>query len=370
MRIAINCRSFLLRQYAGIGRYASNLVKHLSEIDSKNEYYLYAKKGIFDFRRQFPRIRAKNFIVKSDYFNSGLNKTLGPTEVYHSPSPDLLEIDNTKIVVTIHDLVYKAFPQGHTQSTLEMTEKQMQGIIKKATRMICVSQSTRNDLHKFFSIDKSKTSVVYHGVDKNEFFPLRDGEYETALSLVRSKGVEGPYLLSVGTIEPRKNLENILFAFSLLKSKKKFNGVLVCIGAEGWMTDRLGETIKQLNLAKDVVFLGYVTNRELRYFYNLAEAFVFPSFYEGFGFPILEAFHCKAAVVTSNVSSCPEIAGDAALIVNPQKFEEIAAAIERFLVDKNFKSQMQQRAIKRAGDFSFLNMAKETLKVYEAAFQG
>lgn len=367
MRIAINCRSFLLRQYAGIGRYAHNLVKYLSEIDSQNEYYLYAKKGIFDFKRQIPQIKAENFIVKTDNFNHGLNKVLGKVDVYHSPSPDSLGIDDAKIVVTIHDFVYKAYPKGHTQSTLDATEQQMQEIVKKASKIICVSQSTRNDLHKYFSIDPSKTCVVYHGVGKNDFFQAKGKEQEMAKSVVESKGIKEPYILFVGTIEPRKNLENILYAFSTLKSKKRFAGKLVCIGAAGWMSEGIADTIGRLGLKNDVVFLGFVTNHELRYFYNLAEVFVFPSFYEGFGFPIVEAFSCGAAVVTSNVSSCPEIAQDAALIVNPQQFEEIANAVERILVDQHLKHELQQKAMKRAGDFSFLNTARETLRVYQEA---
>ncbi len=369
MRIAINCRSFLLKHYAGIGRYASNLVKSLSELDHENEYLLYVKKGLFDFKRQVPSVNAPNFHVKVDNFNQGLNKTLGKVDIYHSPSPDYLNIESAKIIVTVHDLVYKTFPQGHTSATAIETEKHMQEIVKKASKIICCSKSTLLDLHKYFDIDKNKSCIVYQGVDKNEFFPAKGKELEMAQNVVALKGVDGPFILFVGTIEPRKNIDNIIYAYSLLKSKRKFSGKLVCIGVKGWKSEGTFELIKRLGLSSDVFFLGYVTNRELRYFYSLAEVFVFPSFYEGFGFPILEAFSCGAAVVTSNVSSCPEIAQDAALTVGPQRFEEIAEAIERVITDKNFKHDLQQRAIKRSHDFSFAKTAEETLKVYREVYQ-
>src|SRR3989338_3798947 len=143
MRIAINCRSFLLRRYAGIGRYAHNLVQTLSEIDKENEYYLYLKKGLFDAKRRIPKIPSKNIFVKRDMFNRGLTKTLGAVDIYHSPSPDFLDIDNAKIVVTVHDLIYKTYAQGHTPETVETTERQMQEIIRKASKIICCSKSTR-----------------------------------------------------------------------------------------------------------------------------------------------------------------------------------------------------------------------------------
>lgn len=368
MRIGINCRSFLKKQYAGIGRYAYHLVKCLSEIDQKNEYLLYAQKKFFDAKRKIPQIKAKNFSVRIDRFNQGIEKTLGKIDIYHAPSPEFLNIKNAKTVVSVHDIIFRTYPQGHTQKTRETLEKQLKEIVERASRIICCSQSTINDIKKHYGLGEEKIRLIYPGVDRDIFYPLEDKDNQSARAFIKSKGVEGQYLLFIGTIEPRKNLHNLLRAYVNLKKRKRFEGHLVVIGMKGWLVDGLEAFIEELGVEKEVILLGYTSNRELRYFYNLAEVFVFPSFYEGFGFPLLEAFSCGAAVVTSNVSSCPEIASDAALTVAPDRPEEIADAIEQIIHNQDLKKNLQQKAFKRALDFSFINTAKRTIKVYEEVF--
>lgn len=368
MRIAINCRSFSKKNYAGIGRYARNLVQHLSEIDPKNEYWLYVRKRLFDMKRQIPRAPAQNFSVKIDRFNQGLERILEQVDIYHSPSPDFIPAAKAKIIVTVHDLIYKTYPQGHTPQTCETTDQQLQAIVKQADKIICCSQNTMNDLKKFFDVDEQRVRLIYQGVDKGVFYPLNDEEREGAYSVLQRQGIDQPFLLFVGTIEPRKNLQNLLRAFSILKEKKKFNGKLVIIGMKGWMTEGIEKTTRELKVKDDLVFPGYLTDNELRGFYNLAEVFVFPSFYEGFGFPIVEAFSCGAAVVTSNVSSCPEVAAEGALTVDPHNPEDIAEAINRILEDKALKANLRQKAIDRAKAFSFQDTAEQTLEVYQEVF--
>ncbi len=367
MRIAINCRSFLDRHYAGIGRYAFNLVKSLSAIDSQNQYCLYAKTGLFSSKK-LPHFTAPNFKPYHDFFKRGAQKTLGPVDIYHSPSPDALDIQNTKIIVTVHDLVYKVFPQGHTPETIQTTEKHFQEIIAKADQIICCSQSTEKDFQKYFPQSSGKTTMIYQGVDKKEFYPLPDSERLKAKDSTAKLGVKGPFLLSVGTIEPRKNIETLINVYEKLKRQNKFSGKLVCIGKTGWMSEHIFKRVEELGLKNDVLFLGFITNEELRSFYNLAEVFVFPSFYEGFGFPILEAFSCGAVVVTSNMSSCGEVAGGAALTIDPFSADAMANAIERILTDKKLKEELKAKALLRARDFSFEKTARETLKVYEEVY--
>lgn len=369
MRIAINCRSFLKQHYAGIGRYSYNLVKNLSTIDRENQYLLYAKKGIFDLRRVTPRFNADNFLVKRDFFNRGLTQMLGAVDVYHSPSPDLLDIDCDKIAVTIHDLIYKAYPQGHTQETLDLSERYFQDILKKARKIICPSQHTLDDFLKYFPVDRSKVCCIYSGVDRSEFYPLEPAERSTAEKVLAVKGIQGPFILFVGTIEPRKNLKNLLYAYAQLRRRKQFNGKLVVVGMKGWMNQGVLDLIERGGFKNDIVLSGYLTNRELCYCYNLAEVFVFPSFYEGFGFPILEAFSCGAAVVTSNRSSCAEIAGDGAAIIDPDDSGMIADTVARIIDDKNFKENLKQKGLRRAEGFSFLKTARETLRVYEEVYR-
>ncbi|MCB9771394.1 MAG: glycosyltransferase family 4 protein [Candidatus Omnitrophica bacterium] len=368
MRIAINCRSFLLKNYTGIGRYAFNLVKSLSEIDKEDEFWLYVQKKYFDFKRSIPRVPADNFTVKVDWFGQGLNKTLSPVDIYHTPTIETLSVEKTKIIVTVHDLVYKTYPQGHTQQSRDTAEKQLTETVKKADRIICCSQSTINDLRRNFSVREDQISLVYQGVDKNIFYPLNDSARERAAAYLRKKGIDQPFLLFVGTIEPRKNLQNLLLALSILKKKKLFKGKLVVSGMKGWMVEGLEEVIKKFDLTNDVIFPGYVADEDLRALYNLCEVFIFPSFYEGFGFPIVEAFSCGAAVITSNVSACPEISADAAIMIDPYNPDQIADAVIRMIDDKTLKNNLRVKALRRANHFSFQKTAQETLAVYKDVY--
>ncbi len=369
MRIGINCRSFITPHPAGIGRYAYHLVKNLGEIDEVNRYQLYAKKGLFSFNKNIPRFKYKNFSRRIDFFNKGPAKILDRVDIYHSPSPEILDIkQGVKVIVTIHDLIFKTFPQGHTEETIKESERQFEKIVERADKLICCSRSTLNDLRKYFPIQEHKTAVVYQGVDKELFYPLKAEEENYARGFFQSKGINDAFFLSVGTVEPRKNLENTLKAFHQLKTKKKFQGKLVAAGMRGWMSEGVEKCLEKLDLRNEVIFLGYVSDKELRALYNKAVALIFPSFYEGFGFPIVEAFCCGTPVVTSCVSSCPEVAGDAALTVDPADPEEIAHGLERIVEDPQLREDLRQKGFKRAEDFSFFKTAKETLAVYEEVY--
>ena len=369
MRIAINCRSFMNRQYTGIGRYASGLVRSLVEIDRQNQYLLYAPKRFFNSKRVIPKVSAKNFNVKVDRFKRGVHRTVGIVDIYHSPCPDIFDVQGAKIIVTVHDLVYKAYPAGHTDQTIRLTEEQMQFFLPKVSKVICCSQNTAWDLKKYFNVDDDRICVIYPGVDENVFCPLLPRESSRADQVIRDQGIDGPFVLFVGTLEPRKNLKNLVEAFSLLKKRGKYSGRLVVCGMAGWKSEGFEEHITRLGMREHVVLTGFITDEELRYFYHKADAFAFVSHYEGFGYPIVEAFCCGAAVVTSNVSSCPEVAGDAALKVNPRDPQEIAAALQRIIEDPALKKALKEKGLARAKEFNYLKTARKTLEVYEQVFK-
>lgn len=363
MRIAINGRSILLSQRTGIGRYTYHLIDSLGKIDHANDYVLYAAQRLFDIKRRLPDFsRYKNFKKRIDYWNRGIGKS----DIYHLPCPDAIGSYPGKLIVTIHDLIYKTYPQSHNPQTIELTEQYMQAIAAKADRIICVSENTRRDLHSFFGIPLVKSCVVYNGVDHDMFYPLAPQERLNAQGQLKELGIEKPYVLYVGTIEPRKNLAGLLESFALLKSKKAFQGALVVTGMKGWMTGDTGALINQLGIQSDVIFTGFVNDRQLCQLYNMASLFVFPSFYEGFGFPILEAFCCGAAVITSQTSSCAEIAAQAAMTVDPKDTKAMAGAMEQVLTDKTINESLRLSGLKRAKDFSFLATAEKTLKAYQS----
>ncbi len=362
MRIAINCRSILLSQRTGIGRYTYHLLDSLGQIDHADEYILHAPQRLFDFKRRLPDFsRYNNFKNRIDYFHRGIGKS----GIYHLPCPDVIGHYSGKLIVTIHDFIYKTYPQSHNPQTIELTEKYIQAIAAKADKIICISENTRRDLHSFLDIPLEKSCVVYNGVDHHLFYPLSPQERLNAASQLKALGIDKPYVLYVGTIEARKNLTGLLESFALLKEKKVFQGQLVVAGMKGWMVESLGELIKKSGIGRDVIFTGFVSDSQLRDLYNLAEIFVFPSFYEGFGFPILEAMACGAAVITSQTSSCAEIASQAALTIDPKDTKAMAQAMEQVLTDKTLKESLRQAGLKRAQEFSFLLTAQRTLEVYE-----
>jgi len=365
MKIAFNCRCFSKKRNTGIGRYAYNLIKELKGIDSQNKYILYTEKNLFDVKRDIPRIKAKNFTSRRDFFKRGVARTLGDFDIYHTPCPEFLgDVGHAEVVVTIHDLIHKICPQVHTEQTIESLDKQINCIVKKASKVICISQSTADDLIRHYRVDEKRISLVYNGVDKDIFYCMAAERRQEAKKKLRAKGIDFPYLLFVGTIEPRKNLKGVLYAFKQLKDQGDFDGKVVVVGMKGWLSEDLDQFMEKLKITDDVIFLGYMSNDDLRYLYNMAEVFVFPSLYEGFGFPVLEAFCCGAPVVTSNSSSLVEIASDAALTIDPLDDRKISAAIKDILKSPQLKEELIEKGKKRSKDFSFQKTAQETLQVY------
>lgn len=360
MRIAINCRSIMLKNRTGIGRYTYHLIEHLGKVDTQSSYRLYSPKRLLDLKRHAPTFPYHNFKTRVDCFGLGPGKV----DIYHLPCPDVIAPFQGKLVVTIHDLIHKTYPQAHTPQTVEATERHMQNLIKHADRIICTSQSTRNDLHRFYDYPQERSKAVLSGVDHATFNQLADKT--EARAFLNTFGMTEGFILFVGTIEPRKNLQGLLQALTQLKAKGQTTQ-LVVVGMRGWMMEEVSKSIEALGLKDNVHFAGFVSDAQLNMLYNTCGMFVFPSFYEGFGFPILEAFCAGAPVITSNVSSCPEIAGDAALLIDPADPSAIAGAISRLIDDKAFADDLGRKGLARAKEFNFTSTAQKTLEVYRSA---
>ncbi len=371
MKIAINCRSFLALQTTGIGRYARTLVAHLARINAQDRFILYCRKNLFDRKRRLPVAPGRNFAVTVDHFGLGPDRIAGRVDVYHLPHPGMIDTRQDNVVVTVNDLVHRVCPETQTESARVLSESCFQDIVARARRIICISHSTREDLHRYYDLPRERTCVVHNGIDPDLFYRLGAQEIAVARAQIRSVGVEAPFLLFVGTIEPRKNLDHILLAFAQLRDSRQFSGVLVIAGMKGWMMEGILKRVEDLGLKGSVVFLGYLTDEMLRALYNCAEAFVMPSFYEGFGYPVVEAFACGAPVVTSNVSSLVEIAAGHAAIVPPASIEAIAGAMARIVNDPAYQQELREQGLRRARDFFLQGTAAATLKVYqEVAHEG
>jgi glycosyltransferase involved in cell wall biosynthesis len=232
-------------------------------------------------------------------------------------------------------------------------------VIRKSTRLLAVSKFTKNEiLNMFQEIDENKIIVTCEGVDG--FF--NKIPHDELSDLKNRYKIVKPYLLTVSTIEPRKNLSNVLKAFAQIKNKIDHD--LLLVGAWGWYSNDLINLIEALKIKKRIKFLGFLNREELRLMYNSAEVFLYPSLYEGFGLPLLEAMACGCPVLTSNISALPEVAGDAAITVNPHCVEEISDGIITLVNDKEKREALSKKGLTRAKMFSWEKCAQETIKAY------
>lgn len=351
MRIGIDIRS-TLKKSTGIGKYTLNLVNALAQVDSKNHYYLYSRKKILDFRRRLPRLPAANFFHRVDYLKKGPGRLLGDVDVFHSSSYDLKKPKNARYIVTVHDVIIKAYPHGHSAKTIKEVDDKLARVLDEADVLVADSHSTESDLMRFYGVDRRKIHVIYPGVDAGS----KRQETGTA-------GVED-YILFVGTLEPRKNIAGLIKAFDWLKKEYGIKEKLYIAGMRGWMFEEIFKAYEDSEFKKDIVFKGYVTEEELTRLYQNAMVFVYPSFYEGFGFPIVEAFSYGIPVVTSKASSCGEIAGDSALLVEPSDYKEIGNGIYKLISEPALRETFREKGLKRAGGFSWDRTAREFLNLF------
>jgi glycosyltransferase involved in cell wall biosynthesis len=304
---------------------------------------------------------------------------INPPDVLFIPAHVMPLVYPQKTVVTIHDLAYKYFPEVYSFFDLKYLEWSTKKAVKKAAKIIVPSQATKNDLIKFYSADPQKIVVIYHGCDTERFKPdfKKEKIWETllkygilksnnSLKFVNSQPeMDIPYILYVGRIEDKKNIKNLITAFSLLKKERGMEHKLILAGKPGYKYNEIKKMIKNLNLEREIIETGFIDDDDLPYLYAGADIFVFPSRYEGFGMPILEAFACGVPVVASDCSSIPEIANEAAFLVDTTKPISLAAAMSRVIHDVNLKKEMIWKGLNQVKKFTWEKCAKETLKVLE-----
>ena len=266
-------------------------------------------------------------------------------------------------VTTIHDVSFKRHPEFFKLKDRLILDWAVKRASKKAARIIAPSQHTKKELVQLYRIDPAKITVTYEGVDA-QFRPM---DRQVARALVGEKhGIHSPFILTLGVIQPRKNLGRLLDAFSALKGNLESEHKLVIVGKQGWKEADLQGRIAALGLAKNVVLTGYVPYEDLPALYNAADVFVYPSVYEGFGLPPLEAMACGTPVITGNQSSLPEVVGEAGLMVDPFDPEAFTDAMARVLSSESLRSEMSSRGLAQAKKFSWDRMAQETVAVYHS----
>lgn len=290
------------------------------------------------------------------------NSSMQPM-LYHA-TEHLLPYLRTPTVLTVHDLIFERYPEHHTRRNVWFLTVGMRLFTRAATAIIAVSQHTRRDLIELYNAPPDKIHVIYEGID-SAFRPASPVE----VARVRAHyGLHRPYLLMVGTLEPRKNHAAALYALARLKADGQPHQ-LVIVGGRGWLFEPIRRRINELGLTDDVVFTGYAPACDLPPLYTGAACALLPSLYEGFGFPALEAMACAAPVVCSNVSSLPEVVGDAALLASPYDIDALTAAIHLVLTQPTLAEHMRQRGLQQASRFCWSRCAAETAALYAAALQ-
>ena len=284
---------------------------------------------------------------------------------YHTQITPFFMNKNLKRILTIHDLTPLLFPETHIKKNAILWNSTLKLIKGKVDTIITDSRSTKMDCIKYLKIPAEKIKVV----------PLAAGkQYRPSYSLntIRQElkfryNLKIPFILCVGTLEKRKNIPTLIKAFSKLK-KEDINHKLVIIGQQGWKYKNIFKIIHKLGLNNEIIFTGYVPDEDLVKFYNAADLFVYPSIYEGFGLPPLEAMACGTPVITSNTSSLPEVVGNAGITVNPCETDILTGKMYKVLNNTNLQDKLSRKGIKRANKFSWDKTARETWKVYEDTY--
>jgi len=378
MRIAIDLTP-IPKQMTGVGKYAQNLVKSLAEYDRKNHYWIFIKGNQYqDFdpnRNNFHIIHLSN-ILHNIPIRILWEQLVLPLHLYREKIDILHSIHYTspllapcKRVITFHDMIFYLFPEKHTNVKRAFFHSVIPLSIKKATRLIAISENTKSDIQEIFDISLSKIDVIYVTID-SIYHTLRDID---AISHIKKKyEIQDKFILYVGTLEPRKNIPRLIQAYRKLILENKIKHQLVIVGKKGWSYQEIFNMVERLdsNVRKKVIFTGYVPEEELPLLYNAADLFVYPSLYEGFGIPPLEAMACGVPVIVSNVSSLPEVVGYAGILVDPYNVEELCQAIYKVIVEKGLREVLKKKGFQRAQEFSKEKLAKKMLKIYKKVLEG
>lgn len=371
MKIGIDIRPLMDKNYSGVSWYTLNLVRAILETDKENEYFLFYN-SFFNIDDRIPDFNFANCkVVRYKYPNKLLNFSF---RFFNWPKIDkyldvemflMLNINFIALsakcrgLLTIHDLSFLKFPEFFTiKRRLWHWFINVAGLAKKFTTIIAVSENTKQDIIDLLKINPGKINVVYSGINQNLHkinlassvadFVSSDNhkkndnilpEIKSVLKVIHKYDLPKNFILFLGTLEPRKNIIGLVKAYELFQSQKNTDYKLVIAGARGWKSNEIFKEIKNSIYNKDILVLDYVVEEDKNILYNLAACFVFPSFYEGFGFPVLEAAVCGTGVVASHSSSLPELSNSSTIFINPYEIKELAQAIAFSINQKKFESQ-------------------------------
>jgi alpha-1,3-rhamnosyl/mannosyltransferase len=378
LRVAVNAVP-LRSPLTGVGQYIRHLMAAIEARGDVDPRYFYASHwgrkaiaspvaAIDDVKRVVKKIVPYPYIVSRTgqrlMFSTGMR--LYRPHLYHEPNYVALPFDGP-LVVTVHDLSFVRHPESHPKERLEHLGRYLPETLARAAHVITDSETVKREAVAHFGLDPSRVTAIQLGVGP-EFEP-RTAE-GTRATLARHGLVHGRYVLSVGTLEPRKNLATAIRAYASLPAAVRNDLPLVVAGMKGWLNEALEAMVAKLEGDGSVRFLGYVAQDDLPQLYSGALVMVYPSRYEGFGLPVVEAMASGVPVLTTNASCLPEVAGGAAELVSPDDEEAMASALRRLLEDAPRRKQLAALGVERARRFTWARCAEETVAVYRSAARG
>jgi glycosyltransferase involved in cell wall biosynthesis len=353
---------------AGVSMYATRLLQHLPTVAPENTYTAFVGRDAPEIQGMHLSVSPVNTVrppIRIGWEQTGLplQAARAGLDLLHcmvNVSPLLYGVP---VIVTVHDLSFLRFPETFPRAKAIYLRLATGYSARSARRVIAVSDSTRRDLIELAGVQPERISVVHLGVD-DRFRRLPDDERAAFAATVFGGR---PFILYVGTLQPRKRVDLLIRAYARLRTREAVPHALALIGARGWMFDELFQLVHDLGLENDVRFVDYVTPEQLPLWYNAADVFVYPSVYEGFGLPVLEAMACGTPVVTSASSSLIEVVGDAGVTVEPESDEALAQGVGKVLEDRALHAELQQRGLRRAAARSWETVARDTARVYDLA---
>jgi glycosyltransferase involved in cell wall biosynthesis len=349
----------------GLGRYIRNLIEGIGRVDQENQYEILVP----DHPRRvspWPNIHYRYIgfpRFKLRYWEQFAPLCVGPYDLLHFPYDSCIGVKRGKFVTTIHDVIPLLFPERRIRSPWRGIFKRIMipNPFKQIDHVLTVSESSKRDIIERLGVPESQISVVYQGVEFDRFFPVAVAHSDPH--------TRNPYILCVSGDSPTKNVRTLLQAYSNLPSILRAQYQLVLAG-DVQKSKHLPPLIKMLGLEKHVEFTGIISDERLARLYQGAAIFVFPTLYEGFGLPVLEAMACACPVITSNTSSLPEVVGDAGILVDPLDASAMSTAIERVLTDPDLGARLRNAAVQRAKQFCWDRTARETVALYRKVVDG
>jgi len=380
MNILIDIRPLMDKRYSGVAEYTYELLKALLKIDQQNQYWLLynsfhdvsSRLPLFDYpnvsiiRTKYPN-KFFNYVLLKFLHRPYFDKIVGqPIDIFFMPHLNFARWSaSVPSILTVHDLSFVYFPRFFNwRKNIWHALLSVKKLLKRSSVVVALSENTQNDVKKYANLDDAHTATIYSGI--SDVFTIISKD-DSQLKVVRQKYQLPPsFILFLGTVEPRKNIEGLIKAFEIVKTKQPSDLKLVIAGGRGWKARPVFQIAATSSCSTDIIFLDYVEASEKVALYNLATIFVYPSFYEGFGFPPLEAMACGTPTIVSATSSLPEVVGDGAVMIDPYNPMSIASAISEVLNDESLRSHLIEQGKQQAAKFTWEKTAEQYLELFSS----